>query len=81
MSHTMTIEQKKEFSRKRVAMELSPYEIEVVMELRKFNHGRFIIQMFDGIPVRYITEISKVFFEENNVSGIMDRLENKPSVV
>lgn len=62
----LTNDQKKILSAQRREMLVSPFEAQVITELRKFRHGRFIIQVLDSIPIRYITEVSSVFFEDQN---------------
>lgn len=68
-SKVLSNEERIMLSKKRVPMEISPFEKEMLIELRKFTHGRFIVQVLDGIPIRYITEISKLFFEGVNIEN------------
>lgn len=63
-------EERKRLNTKRITLDVSPYEAEVIKELRKFSHGRFIIQVLDGIPVRYMTEVSKMFFESASIEEL-----------
>lgn len=57
----LTNEQRKILSAQRTSMEVSPFEREAIMQLRKFTHGKFIIQVLDGIPIRYIAEVTSMF--------------------
>jgi len=56
-------DERKLLNQKRITLQVSPFEAEVIKELRTFTHGRFIIHVLDGIPVRYSTEVNKMFFE------------------
>ncbi len=58
---TLTSEQRKELNQRKVSMEVSLLEQELLIQIRKLSHGRFIIQMLDGVPFRYQIEISKFF--------------------
>jgi hypothetical protein len=55
-------------------MEVSPFEAQIISELRKVAHGRFIIQMLDGIPMRFITEQSFMVFEETASEDVLSKI-------
>lgn len=58
---TLTNEQRKDLHNRKVSMEVSLLEQELLVQLRKLSHGKFVIQMLDGVPFRYQIEISKFF--------------------
>lgn len=70
----LTIEDRRELSLKRLKMDVSPFEMEIINQFRKLNHGKFIIQIMDGVPFRYMIEESKVFFEGEDAFDILDRV-------
>ena len=57
----MTNEQRKLLHTRKVTIEVSLLEEEILKQLRLISHGKFIIQMLDGVPFRYQIEISKFF--------------------
>lgn len=70
----LTNEQRKILAAKRISMEVSPFEAQIVKEIRKVPHGRFIIQMLDGIPIRFITEQSFMVFEETEGEEVLSAI-------
>lgn len=58
---TMSNEQRKLLHTRKVTLEVSLLEEELLKQLRTLNHGKFIIQILDGVPFRYQIEISKFF--------------------
>lgn len=66
-------EERKILSSKRIPMQVSPFEAEMIKELRTFSHGRFIVQVLDGIPIRYMVEISRMFFEGTQGFDILNK--------
>ncbi len=70
----LTNEQRKQISLKRVSMELSPFEVQIINDMRKVQHGRFIIQMLDGLPIRYITEQSFMVLEETDNTNVLSKI-------
>lgn len=67
-------EERKILSSKRVSMDVSPFEAEMIRELRTFTHGRFIVQLLDGVPIRYMVEISKMFFEGTDGYEVLENV-------
>lgn len=49
---TQTSEQVKIISAKRITMEVSPYEMAFIFELRKHSFGRVTAVITDGVPLR-----------------------------
>lgn len=58
---TLTNDQRQTLHKRKITIEVSLLEEELLVQLRKLSHGRFIIQMLDGVPFRYQIEISKFF--------------------
>jgi hypothetical protein len=56
-------EERKILAKKVIPMDVNPFEAEVIKELRKIRHGKYTVQVLDGIPIRQIAELSKVFFD------------------
>lgn len=64
---TMSNEQRRLLNTRKVTVEISLLEEELIKQLREVKHGKFIIQMLDGVPFRYQIEISKFFTGSQDV--------------
>jgi len=71
---TLSNEERKRLSSQRIKMDVSPFEVAAITEMRKYQHGRFIIQLLDGIPIRYVIEASYVFFENTESLAILQKV-------
>ena len=69
MSNALTNEQLQVLAKQRISMELSPFEQEAILEMRKILHGKITIIMMEGIPRRYEFSNSKFFFDDAMVAG------------
>lgn len=64
---TMSNEQRRLLNTRKVTVEISLLEEELLKQLRLLRHGKFIIQMMDGVPFRYQIEISKFFTGSSDI--------------
>lgn len=67
-SNGLSNEERKILSGRMVDFQVSLLEKELLLELRTLSHGKFIIQMLDGVPFRYQIEISKFFDGDTDFS-------------
>lgn len=59
---------KKVVSQQRVEMQVSPFEREFVLQMRKYTHGRVTAVMLDGVPIRIETHISEMILPNEVVN-------------
>lgn len=70
----LTNEQRQMLAKQRISMDVSPFEAQIIEEIRKMPHGRFTIQMLDGVPVRFIREQSFMVFEETEGESVLSKI-------
>lgn len=56
----LTGDQRKLLSNMRIKVEISPFEAEIIKELRKISYGKVSIQVTDDVPFRLTTERSEM---------------------
>lgn len=56
----MTTEQRKLLSNMRIKVDISPFEAEIIKELRKISYGKVTIQVTDDVPFRVTKETSEM---------------------
>lgn len=56
----LTGDQRKLLSNMRIKVEISPFEAEIINELRKISYGKLTIQVADDVPFRVTQETSQM---------------------
>lgn len=60
MIDNLTNEQRKILSGKMINIQVNIYEAAVLQKIRAYTHGKFIVHMLDGVPIRCETLGSEV---------------------
>lgn len=74
MTNSLTQDQRKRLSGNQVSYKLNIWEIAVINKLRTYPHGRYIVHVIDGLPIRCETTGSEMIEQSEEFAGLVEKM-------